>query len=226
MRHLRRFLYGVLSLALAYHRKPLKMARSPRTFTPKKAGEEIGASADTIRRYCQLYRRHLSEVATPSPGKARVLTAIDVYLLKLAKQATEAGSTVEEVDTLLASVALPEDLVAGEEGEGETHEGDAQLAPAGEAVSESALALLRQLATTLDRLEARDRRFDQLAQEIADLRRVIESPPPAPAAPTGETVETPKPAAPAWSPYLPYAVAVGVVVLAILAIALVVALLR
>ena len=223
MRHLRRFLYGVLSLALAYHRKSLNMARSPRTFTPKKAGEAIGASADTIRRYCQLYRRHLSDGATPSPGKARVLTAVDVYLLKLAKQATEAGSTVEEVDTLLASVALPEDLVAGEEGEGETHEGDAQLAPAGEAVSESALALLRQLATTLDRLEARDRRFDQLAQEIADLRRVIESPP---AAPTVETVETPKPAAPAWSPYLPYVAAVGVVVLAILAIALVVALLR
>lgn len=198
------------------------MARSPRTYTPKKAGEVLGVSADTIRRYCQLYRRHLSDGATPSPGKARVLTAVDVYLLKLAKQATEAGSTAEEVDTLLASVALPEDLVAGEEGEGETHDGETQLAPAGEAVSESALALLRQLATTLDRLEARDRRFDQLAQEIADLRRVIESQPATPAAPTGETLKP----APAWSPYLPYAVAVGVVVLAILAIALVVALLR
>jgi len=161
----------------------------------------------------------LSEGATPSPGKARVLTAIDVYLLKLAKQATEAGSTVEEVDTLLASVALPEDLVAGEEGEGETHDGEAQLAPAGEAVSESALALLRQLATTLDRLEARDRRFDQLAQEIADLRRVIESPPAPP------TVETPKPAT-FWSAYAPYVVAVAVVAFVILAIALVVALLR
>jgi DNA-binding transcriptional MerR regulator len=199
------------------------MARSPRTFTPKKAGEEIGASADTIRRYCQLYRRHLSEGATPSPGKARVLTAIDVYLLKLAKQATEAGSTVEEVDTLLASVALPEDLVAGEEavaGEGET-----LPATIGETVSDSALALLRQLATTLDRLEARDRRFDQLAQEIADLRRVIESPPatssPAP------TVETPQPSpATFWSAYAPYVVAVVAVVLAILVIALVVALLR
>ena len=192
------------------------MARSPRTYTPKKAGEEIGASADTIRRYCQLYRRHLSEGATPSPGKSRVLTTIDVYLLKLAKQATEGGSTVEEVDSLLASVALPEDLVVGEE----ATEGEGETLPAttGDQVSESALALLRQMASTLDRLEARDRRFDQLAQEVADLRRVIESQPsPAP-------VETPKRSP--WSPYLPYVIAVAVVVVAILAIALVVALLR
>ena len=193
------------------------MARSPRTYTPKKAGEEIGASADTIRRYCQLYRRHLSEGATPSPGKSRVLTTIDVYLLKLAKQATEAGSTVEDVDTLLASVAIPEGLVAGEE----ATEGEGETLPAttGDQVSESALALLRQMASTLDRLEARDRRFDQLAQEVADLRRVIESQPsPAPA------VETPKRSP--WSAYLPYVIAVAVVVVAILAIALVVALLR
>lgn len=192
------------------------MARSPRTYTPKKAGEEIGASADTIRRYCQLYRRHLSEGATPSPGKSRVLTTIDVYLLKLAKQATESGSTVEEIDSLLASVAIPEDLVAGEE----ANEGEGETLPAttGDQVSESALALLRQMAATLDRLEARDRRFDQLAQEVADLRRVIESQPsPAP-------VETPKRSP--WSAYLPYVIAVAVVVVAILAIALVVALLR
>lgn len=192
------------------------MARSPRTYTPKKAGEEIGASADTIRRYCRLYRRHLSEGATPSPGKSRVLTTIDVYLLKLAKQATEAGSTVEEIDQLLSTVALPEDLVVGEE----ANEGEGETLPAttGDQVSESALALLRQMAATLDRLEARDRRFDQLAQEVADLRRVIESQPsPAPAV-------TPKRSP--WSPYLPYVIAVAVVVVAILAIALVVALLR
>lgn len=200
------------------------MARSPRTFTPKKAGEEIGASADTIRRYCQLYRRHLSEGATPEAGKPRLLTAIDIYLLRLAKQATEAGSTVEEVDTLLASVALPEDLVAGEE----VVEGDqVETLPAttGETVSDSALALLRQLATTLDRLEARDRRFDQLTQEIADLRRFIESQPPTTRSPTLTSEAQPRPAWLAWSPYAPYVVAVAVVVLAILVIALIVALL-
>ena len=197
------------------------MARSPRTFTPKKAGEEIGASADTIRRYCQLYRRHLSEGATPEAGKSRVLTSVDVYLLKLAKQATEAGSTVEEVDTLLASVAFPEDLVAGDN---EDSEGETLPATTGETGSDSALALLRQLAATLDRLEARDRRFDQLAQEIADLRRVIESPPVA-SSPT-PTVETPKASPTFWSAYAPYMVAVAVVVFVILSISLVVALLR
>ena len=199
------------------------MARSPRTFTPKKAGEEINASADTIRRYCQLYRRHLSEGATPEAGKPRLLTSVDIYLLRLAKQSTEAGSTVEEVDTLLASVALPEDLVAGEEA-GEGYEGETLPATTSETVSDSALALLRQLAATLDRLEARDRRFDQLAQEIADLRRVIESPPVASSpAPTVES--QPRPAWLTWSPYAPYVVAVAVVVFTILAIALVVALL-
>lgn len=193
------------------------MGRNPRTYTPKKAGEEIGASPDTIRRYCQLYRRHLSEGATPSPGKARVLTAVDVHLLRLAKQATEAGSTVEEVDQLLETVALPEDLVVGEEAtsEGET----SQLATTGDQVSESALLLLRQMAATLDRLEARDRRFDQLAQEVAELRRVIESPPVAATA-----VETPKRSP--WASYIPFVIAIAVVVFSILIIALVVALLR
>lgn len=201
------------------------MARSPRTFTPKKAGEEIGASADTIRRYCQLYRRHLSDGATPEAGRPRLLTAIDIYLLRLAKQATEAGSTVEEVDSLLASVALPEDLVAGEEAVEGGDQVETLPATTGEAVSDSALALLRQLATTLDRLEARDRRFDQLAQEIADLRRVIESQTPATSSPTPISESQPRPAWLVWSPYAPYVIAVAVVVLAILVIALIVALL-
>lgn len=189
------------------------MARSPRTFTPKKAAEEIGCSADTIRRYCTLYRRHLSEGATPTSGKSRLLTAVDIYLLRLAKQATEAGSTVEEVDQLLETVALPEDLVADEE----VVEGETLPAVATDHVSESALALLRQMAATLEKMEARDRRFDQLAQEVADIRRVIE-------APAGEVV-TPQPS-PTWSRYLPFVVAVAVVAVVILIIALVVALLR
>ena len=193
------------------------MARSPRTFTPKKAAEEIGCSADTIRRYCTLYRRHLSEGATPTSGKSRLLTAVDIYLLRLAKQATEGGSTVEEVDQLLATVALPEDLVAGEE---ETSEGETLPAVMTDHVSESALALLRQMAATLERMEARDRRFDQLAQEVADLRRVIESPP----AQAGEVA--PSQASTTWSRYLPFAVAVGVVAFVILVVVLVVALLR
>lgn len=152
------------------------------------------------------------------------MTAIDIYLLRLAKQATEAGSTVEEVDTLLASVALPEDLVASEEAVEGGDQVETLPATTGETVSDSALALLRQLATTLDRLEARDRRFDQLTQEIADLRRVIESQPltPSPA----PTVETPQPSPTFWSAYAPYVVAVAAVVLSILVIALVVALLR
>ena len=195
------------------------MARSPSTYTPKKAGEEIGASPDTIRRYCQLYRRHLSEGATPAPGRSRVLTAVDVHLLKLAKKATEGGATVEEVDQLLSSVALPEDLVAGEEDQGSE---TTSLTATGDQVSESAILLLRQMAATLERLEARDRRFDQLAQEVADLRRIVDSPPvassPAP------VVETPKPAP--WVRYLPFVVAVAVVVFVILVIVLIVALLR
>lgn len=206
------------------------MARSPRTYTPKKAGEEINASADTIRRYCQLYRRHLSEGATPDPGRPRLLTAIDVYLLRLAKQATEAGSTVDEVDSLLASVALPEDLVAGEEAvAGETLPIVASPTEAPEAV-----ALLRQMASTLERLAtqgdrlasledqvgAKEARLTTLEGEVADLRRAVATATSSPA----PAVEPSKRSS--WSPYLPYVVAVAVVVFVILAIALVVALLR
>lgn len=191
------------------------MARDPRTYTPKKAGEEIGASADTIRRYCQLYRRHLSPGATPEAGRSRVLNQVDVYLLSVAKKATEAGSTVEEVDDILATIAIPEEIIAGEE---EDQVGETLPAPVESVVSESALALLRQMSATLERLEARDRRFDQLAEEIASLKKVIESPPQSP------PVDV-RPAS-TWSQYLPYIVAVAVVIGAILVIALIVALLR
>jgi len=189
------------------------MSRDPRTYTPKKAGEEIGASADTIRRYCALYGRHLSPGATPEAGKPRILTVIDVYLLRVAKQATEAGSTSEEVDDLLASVAIPEDVVADEE---EDQVGETLPVAAGE-TSESALLLLRQMASTLDRLEARDRRFDQLSEEVAELRRVVDSKPA-----SGEAWAPSS----TWSEWIPYALVVGAILFAILILALVVALLR
>mgnify|MGYP000849745737 CR=1 FL=1 len=192
------------------------MARDPRTYTPKKAGEEIGASADTIRRYCQLYRRHLSPGAAPEAGRARVLTAVDVYLLKVAKKATEAGSTVEEVDDILATIAIPEEIVTDDE---DNQVVETLPATVESAVSESALALLRQMSATLERLEARDRRFDQLAEEIATIKRVMESPP------QSAPVEVSRPASP-WSAYLPYIVAVAVVAGVILVVALIVALLR
>lgn len=182
------------------------MARNHRTYTPKKAGETLGVSADTIRRYCQLYRRHLSPGATPESGRSRVLTDVDLYVLRVARQATEAGSSIEEVDDLLASVAIPEDVV------GDDQVVETLPAPVESGVSESAIALLRQMSATLERLEARDRRFDQLSEEVAALRRVIESPPASRPAPT-------------WSAYMPYIVAVAVVVVGILAIALIVALL-
>lgn len=190
------------------------MGRDPRTYTPKKAGEALGVSADTIRRYCQLYRRHLSPGATPEAGRARVLNDVDLFVLRTAKQLTEAGSSIEEIDDILATVAIPEGIVA---------EDDDQVietlpATVEGGVSESALALLRQMSATLERLEARDRRFDQLAEEIASLKKIIESPP------HSAPVDV-RPAS-TWSPYLPFIVAVGAVAVVILVIALIVALLR
>ena len=196
------------------------MARSPSTFTPKKAGEEINASADTIRRYCQLYRRHLSEGATPAPGRPRVLTAIDVHLLKLAKKATEAGSTVEEVDQLLETVAIPESLIAGE--------GDDQVGetlPATTAVEAGeAVALLRQMASTLERLATQGDRLASLEDQVGELRRLVSDLSAAPAPASVASPPAPKPSP--WAAYLPFAAAVAVVVVAILVIALIVALLR
>lgn len=142
-----------------------------------------------------------------------MLTDVDIYVLRVARQATEAGSSVEEVDDLLASVAIPEDVV------GDDQVVETLPAPVESGVSESALALLRQMSATLERLEARDRRFDQLAEEIAAIKKAIESPPDYP------PVEIRRPAT-TWSAYLPYIVAVGAVAVAILVITLIVALLR
>ena len=196
------------------------MARSPSTFTPKKAGEEIGASADTIRRYCQLYRRHLSEGAVPAPGRPRVLTAVDVHLLKLAKKATEAGSTVEEVDQLLETVAIPESLIAGE---GEDQVGE--TLPATTAVEAGeAVALLRQMVSTLERLATQGDRLASLEDQVGELRRLVSDLSAAPAPSPVASPPAPKPSP--WAAYLPFAAAVAVVVVAILVIALIVALLR
>ena len=196
------------------------MARSPSTFTPKKAGEEINASADTIRRYCQLYRRHLSEGATPAPGRPRVLTAVDVHLLKLAKKATEAGSTVEEVDQLLETVAIPESLIAGEDDDQVVETLPATTAvEAGEAV-----ALLRQMASTLERLATQGDRLASLEDQVGELRRLVSDLSAAPAPASVASPPAPKPSP--WAAYLPFAAAVAVVVVAILVIALIVALLR
>ena len=194
------------------------MARSPSTFTPKKAGEEINASADTIRRYCLLYRRHLSEAATPAPGRPRVLTAVDVHLLKLAKKATEAGSTVEEVDQLLETVAIPESLIAGE---GEDQVGETLPATTAVEVPE-AVALLRQMVSTLERLATQGDRLASLEDQVGELRRLVSDLSVAPAPSPAASSPTPKP----WAAYLPFAVAVAVVAVAILVIALIVALLR
>ena len=144
------------------------------------------------------------------------MTAVDVYLLKLAKKATEAGSTVEEVDQLLETVAIPESLIAGE---GDDLVGETLPATTAVEVPE-AVALLRQMASTLERLATQGDRLASLEDQVVELRRSVSdlSPAPAPVA----SSPAPKP----WAPYLPFVAAVAVVVVAILVIALIVALLR
>lgn len=165
-----------------------------------------------MRRYCALYGRHLSEGARPEAGATRVLTATDVYLLRLAKLQTEAGSSIEEIDRLLDTVAIPEDVVADQV------EGERSNLPALASDVPEAVALLRQMASTLDRLEARDRRFDDFAGELADLRRLLETrPEESPAAPaTGST----------WSSPLFLVAVVAAAAVVVLTLAVVVALLR
>jgi len=197
------------------------MARDPRTFTPKKAAEEIGCSSDTIRRYCSLYRRHLSDGATPASGRPRTLTAVDVHLLKIAKAQTEAGLSVEDVDDLLSTVAIPEDVIEDQEA------GEAAIVPAAASDEGVGYAVLRQMATALDRLEAKEERLArieadieakatllaQVEADIADLKARVDQP----AAPA------PRPST--WAAYGPYIIGVAVVAGIILAVALIVALL-
>lgn len=141
------------------------MALNARTYTPKKAGDVIGCSADTIRRYCSLYGHHLSDGATPRPGQARILTEEDLHLLGIAKRETEFGRTIEEIDELLATVALPESLAIID---------DEAIVETSPEVPE-AVALLRQMATTLGKLEARDERVAKLEADVETLRASIVS---------------------------------------------------
>lgn len=197
------------------------MTRDVRTLTPKKAAEEIGCSSDTIRRYCALYKRHLSDSATPSPGRPRMLTAVDIYILKIAKAQTEAGLTVEEVNDILSTVAIPEEVVDEQEA------GEVATMPAPANDEGVGYALLRQMATTLDRLEAKEVRLAKveadieektallarLQDDIASLKTRVETQSAAPAL-------RPSP----WATYGPYITGIAVVIGVILAVALVVAL--
>lgn len=196
------------------------MPSNVRTFTPKKAAEEIGCSSDTIRRYCALFARHLSEGATPQAGRSRLLTQEDVYLLGVAKKQIENGLTVEEVDILLSTVAVPASMVAPAPSEA--------LAPASPEVPE-ALALLRQMTSALDRMEVRegriakleedssskDKRIDQLEGQVEDLREALQ----ALASPA------PKPSPSPWVAYIPFGVGLAVILLVVAAVALAVAML-
>lgn len=197
------------------------MARDVRTFTPKKAAEEIGCSPDTIRRYCALYKRHLSEGATPAPGRPRSLTAVDIYILKIAKAQTEAGLTIEEIDDILSTVAIPEEVV------GEQEAGEVTRMPAPASDEGVGYALLRQMATTLDKLEAKEARLAKveadieektaliarLQSDIDNLKAKVE---------TQSAAPTPRPSP--WATYGPYIIGIAVIAGVILAVALVVAL--
>ncbi len=197
------------------------MVRNLRTFTPKKAAEEIGCSSDTIRRYCALYKRHLSDSATPTPGRPRMLTAVDIYILKTAKAQTEAGLTIEEIDDILSTVAIPEEVVD------EQKAGEVATMPAPASDEGVGYALLRQMATALDKLEAKEARLAKveadleekatllarLQDDVANLKTRIDTQSAAPAL-------RPLP----WAVYGPYITGIAVVAGVILAVALVVAL--
>lgn len=140
------------------------MSANPRIFTPKKAAEEVDCSPDTIRRYCSLYSRHLSEGANPPKGKSRLLTSEDVALLRIAKLQTEMGETIEAVDTILESVVLdlPEEPV------------ELAVVEASGGNSE-ALVLMRQVATSLDRIANQEDRFTRLEEELRELRLAVQA---------------------------------------------------
>lgn len=143
-------------------------------YTPKAAADEVGCSPDTIRRYVAEYGPHLSEGASPDPGKPRVLTAVDVFLLKLVKRETDRKTPAEQIHSMLESVAIPEALVAQDE------EGDALLplptSPAPTFLdSPEAVALVRQLTATLKSNEETGRRVERVEVEVDQLRALVDN---------------------------------------------------
>lgn len=144
-------------------------------YTPKAAAEAVGCSPDTIRRYCAEYGRHLSEGAKPGHGEARVMTAVDVYLLQLIKREVDRKTPSSDIHKLLESVAIPESLLADDDpGEALTRATDST---SNVAVFDSpdVVALVRQITSSLAAVEGQDRRIGQVETDVGELRRVVDT---------------------------------------------------
>jgi DNA-binding transcriptional MerR regulator len=119
------------------------MPSNPNTYSPKQAADLIGCTAQTIRRYTTHFQRHLSEGASPAPGARRELTDLDLYVLRRVFVLARDGETLENIDAILETLTLPEDVQPLA----------LDPSPTPQAIPE-ALALLTSIGSTLDTLTA------------------------------------------------------------------------
>jgi hypothetical protein len=80
----------------------------PSYYSPSQVAAILQKSPTTVRRLTATYAAHLSEEATPVPGRPRQYTVEDVAILKAASDATDQRQDVDTIRSSLATIALPE----------------------------------------------------------------------------------------------------------------------
>ncbi len=140
------------------------------------AASLAGVSMAELRDFTATYAPFFSEQATPPPGETRLFTAEDVRLLAFLADVTQRGETVDEVVRRLASGALAEFPWWTPADEGNGAGGASALAPVpqlqviAQAFWQQAEESRRRERELRQRLEAAERRIEDLEQAVAALR--------------------------------------------------------
>jgi DNA-binding transcriptional MerR regulator len=74
------------------------------TFAPHDVAGMFNVSVMTVRRWADYHKLHLSDVANPSPGKARAFSWADVEKFRQIKAWRDAGLSVEAINNRLSGI--------------------------------------------------------------------------------------------------------------------------
>lgn len=143
---------------------------------PSQVAKVLNVSADTIRRYAELYAGHLSAAANPGPGRPRAFTEEDIATLRYILQLKAENLSAEEIADRLASGVV----AAGSELARSPTEAPpalpAEAVAALQRLSGSLESLATTLGTTVPRLQADNeemrRRVALVEARQSDTRRL------------------------------------------------------
>jgi DNA-binding transcriptional MerR regulator len=125
-----------------------------RGYPPGEVANRMGITAQSVRRYCNRFFSKLSAGASPAKGQPRLLTDKDVYKLRQINEWTSQGKTYEEIDELLDTLIVPDDLPAALPPASIEHPAPVQVA--------DGLAILQSLQGTLQAIAGQNEQIAKL----------------------------------------------------------------